>query len=114
MDQHIQKYENLISMGDYNSEAAETNMQEFCESYFLKNMVRKQTCFKNPAKPTCNDALIINEPGMFWNAKTYETGLSHFHKLVVSISGIKRTRTGNHLIHKPTNTYPFSQTDQII
>ena len=59
-------------------------MQEFCESYFLENMVKKPTCFKNPAKPTCIDLIITNKPGMFQNAKTYETGLSDFHKLVVS------------------------------
>ena len=48
-------------------------------------MVKKPTCFKNPAKPTCIDLIITNKPGMFRNAKTYETGLSDFHKLVVSI-----------------------------
>ena len=47
-------------------------------------MVKKPTCFKNPAKPTCIDLIITNKPGMFQNAKTYETGLSDFHKLVVS------------------------------
>ena len=47
-------------------------------------MVKKPTCFKNPAKPTCIDLIITNKPGMFQNAKTYETVLSDFHKLVVS------------------------------
>ena len=47
-------------------------------------MVKKPTCFKNPAKPTCIDLIITNKPGMFQNAKTYETGLSDFHKLVAS------------------------------
>ena len=71
LDQNIQKYENIILMGDYNAEITE-------------NMEKKPTCFKTPAKPTCID-LIINKPGMFQNVKTYETGLSDFHKLVVSI-----------------------------
>ena len=47
-------------------------------------MVKKPACFKNPAKPTCIDLIITNKPGMFQNAKTYEIGLSDFHKLVVS------------------------------
>ena len=68
-------------------------MQEFCESYFLENMVKKPTCFKNPAKPTCIDLIITNKPGMFQNAKTYETCLSDFHKLVVSIKKETATRT---------------------
>ena len=48
IDQNIQKYENIL-MGDYNAEVTETSMQEFCESYFSENMVKKTTCFKNPA-----------------------------------------------------------------
>ena len=69
-------------MGDYNAEITNASMQEFCESYFLENMVEKPTCFKNPAKPTCIDLIITNKPGMFHNAKTYEIGLSDFHELV--------------------------------
>ena len=48
-------------------------------------MVKKPTCFKNPARPACIVLIVTNKPGMFQNAKTYETGLSDFHKLVVSI-----------------------------
>ena len=84
LDQNIQKYENIILMGDYNAEITNASMQEFCESYFLENMVKKPTCFKNPAKPTCIDLIITNKPGMFQNAKACETDLSDFHKLVVS------------------------------
>ena len=32
LDQNIEKYENIILMGDCNSEVTETSMQEFCES----------------------------------------------------------------------------------
>ena len=71
-------------MGDYNAEITNASMQEFCESYFLENMVKKPTYFKNPARPTCIGLIITNKPGMFQNAKTYETDLSDFHKLVVS------------------------------
>ena len=41
--------------------------------------------FKKSCKAyTCIDLIITNKPGMFRNAKTYETGLSDFRKLVVS------------------------------
>ena len=56
-------------MEDYNVEVTETNMQEFCESYFLDNIVKKPTCFKNPAKPVCIDLIITNRAGMFRNAR---------------------------------------------
>ena len=84
LDQNFQKYENIILMGDYNAEITNATMQEFSESYFLENMVKKTTCFKNPAKPTCINLIITNKPGTFQNTKTYETGLSDFHKLVVN------------------------------
>ena len=62
-------------MGDYSAEITNASMQQFCESYFLENMVQKPTCFKNPAKPTCIDFITTNKPGIFQNDKTYETGL---------------------------------------
>ena len=45
-------------------------------------MVKKPTCFKNPPKPTYIDLRITNKPGMFRKVKTFETGLTYFHKLV--------------------------------
>ena len=75
-------------MGDYNAEVTETSMQEFCESYFSENMVKKTT-FQKSCK--CIDQ-ITNKPGMSQNAKAFETGLSDFRKLVVSIVVIKKDR----------------------
>ena len=60
-------------------------IQEFCESYFLENMEKKPTWFKNLAKLSCIDLIITNKPGMFCNAKAYETDLPDCNKLVVSI-----------------------------
>ena len=52
-------------MEDYNAKVTETSMQEFWELYFLENMVKKPTFFKNPT-------FITKKPGMFLNAKTCE------------------------------------------
>ena len=46
-----------------------------------------------------NNPIITNKPGMFQNAKTYETGLSDFHKLLVTIivrapRGVNLTNSG--------------------
>ena len=70
--QNIQKYENIISMWDYNAKITETSTQEVCKSHFLENMMKKTTCFKDPAKSACMDLLITNNPGIFQNGKTYE------------------------------------------
>ena len=63
LDQNIQKYENIILVGDFDAEVFETSMQQFCESYFLENMVKKPTCSKNPDEPTCIDRIITNKRG---------------------------------------------------
>ena len=47
-------------MGDYNVEVIETNMQELCESYFVQNMAKKTTGYKNHAKPTYIDLIKTN------------------------------------------------------
>ena len=56
-------------------------------------MVKKLLCFKNPPKPTCIHRIITNKPGLFCNAKTSETGLSDFHKLVVGIIKLSYKKT---------------------
>ena len=60
-------------------------IQEFSESYFLENMVKKSTFFKNPEKPPCINLIITNKLGMLGNSKVYEADLSYFNKLVISI-----------------------------
>ena len=43
------------------------------------------TCFKNPDKPSCIDLILTNCPRSLKNSCPVETGLSDFHKLVVSV-----------------------------
>ena len=94
--QNVHKYEKIIFMGDYNAEVP--NIQKFCESYFLENIVENPTCFKSPAKPTCVHLMVINTLGMFRNAKVYERGLSDFHELVVSIMKLSYKKRPPHMI----------------
>ena len=56
-------------MRHYNAEITNASRHEFC-GYFLENMVKRLTCFKNPAKPICIDLIITSKAGMFQNAKT--------------------------------------------
>ena len=43
--------DNLILPGDFNVEPEEESIAEFLNLYNLKNLVRQNTCFKNPDKP---------------------------------------------------------------
>ena len=47
-------------------------------------MISKPSCFKNPEKPSCN-LILTNCPRSFQNSCDIETGLSDFHKLVVTV-----------------------------
>ena len=47
-------------------------------------MINRPTCFKNPEKP-CIYLVLTNCPWSFQNSCAIETGLSDFHKLVVTV-----------------------------
>ena len=42
--------ENVLLPGDFNLETKGPWMQSFLELYGLKNLIAKQTCYKNPEK----------------------------------------------------------------
>ena len=85
IDRHISKYENLLLLGDFNSEITEPSMIEFCETYNLKNLIVDPTCFKNPHNPSSIDLILTNKYRSFQNSHTLETGLSDHHKMTITI-----------------------------
>ena len=60
-------------------------MESFCESYRFKSLIKDPTCFKNPESPSCIDLILTNNPYSFQNSWVIETGLSDFHKMIVSV-----------------------------
>ena len=50
-----------------------------------KNIVKENTCFKNPLIPSCVDLFIINSPLNFQNTIGFLNGLSYFHKMVIRV-----------------------------
>ena len=79
------KYDNIVLLGDFNSELFESDMLEFCNVYGLKNLIKEPTCYKNALNPTCIDLILTNKFNKFQNSKTIETGLSDFHKMTVTV-----------------------------
>ena len=51
LNKYLSEYDNIILLGDFNSEKSETAMTEFCEIYNLENLVNIPTCFKKTHKP---------------------------------------------------------------
>ena len=85
LDELNSKYDNILIIGDLNSEMSEPSLDEFCQTYNLVSILNKPTRFKNSKNPSCIDLMQTNKQERFLKAKTIETGLSDFHKMVVSI-----------------------------
>ena len=65
LDNYSSKYDNFIILGDLNSEPTESSIRNFCEICSCKNLIRDNTCFKYPSKPSCIDLIITSRPKSF-------------------------------------------------
>ena len=96
LDNYSSKYDNFILLGDLNSEPTESAVRDFCQIYGCKNLIKDNTCFKNPEKLSCIDLIITNRPKCFQNFVTLEKGLSDFHKITLTVMKVfykKQKRT---------------------
>ena len=85
LDIHLNRYENVILLGDYNASIEDSFMKNFCENYDLRSLVKEPTCFKNQENPSCIDLILTNKPRSFIKTGVTETGLSDYHKLVTTM-----------------------------
>ena len=60
-------------------------MENFLNDHDLKYLIKKPTCFKNVENPSCIDHFLTNSPRSFQNSSTLSTGLSDFHKMIVTV-----------------------------
>ena len=67
LDNLTSKYDNIILLGDFNTEPTDTILSHFCEICNFKNLIKDKTCFKNPNKPSCIDLIITNRPKSLQN-----------------------------------------------
>ena len=63
----------------------DSSIKLYCSNFNLTSMINKRTCYKNSDKPTYIDLVLTNCPGSFQNSCVIETGLSDFHKMMVTI-----------------------------
>ena len=85
LDVYSDKYDKFLLTGDFNSEEGESCLDTFLCDYDAKNIVKHKTCFKNTENPSCIDLIITNSVNSFQNTKVISTGLSDFHKMVVTV-----------------------------
>ena len=78
-------YDKVLLAGDFNVEDTNHVLNDFIFEHSMKNMVKEDTCFKSLDNPSCIDLFLTNTPLSFQNTTTVTTGLSDFHKMVVTV-----------------------------
>ena len=81
---HSEKYENFMLFGDFNAVETDQEVIDFMNLFDLKNLVREPTCFKSN-NPRCIDLMLTNRGRNIQQTTAIETGLSDFHKMVVTV-----------------------------
>ena len=77
--------ENILLVGDFNAQIWETCLDTFLYQYEFKDLNKERTCYKNSENPSNIDFILTNNPRSFSNTSKLFTGLSDFHKLVLSV-----------------------------
>ena len=85
LDKLSTDYENVILLGDFNVEVEEKSLSNFMSVHNLKALIKQNACFKNHENPACIDLILTNSPRSFLNSSVFETGLSDFHKLTITV-----------------------------
>ena len=84
IDHYCDNYENFVVVGDFNGLETEQDINDFMDLFALKNLVKEPTCFKS-GNPRCIDLILTNRERNFQHTTAIETGLSDFHKLIVTV-----------------------------
>ena len=82
-------YERVALAGDFNAQVGEKSFDTFLYQHELTFINRYPTCYKNPNNPCCIDDILTNSPMSLFKTETVFTGLSDFHKLVLSVTETK-------------------------
>ena len=80
----VNKLDNLVIMGDFNTDITKEdcsgfdNLEELCDMFNPTNLIKSGTCYINNHKSTI-DLFFTNKPVSFRGTSTTETGLSDCH-----------------------------------
>ena len=85
-------------MDDYNVDGKEINVKVSSNQHLLKALKEKPTCFNNFNNPSCIDIFLTNSSKSFEKLLTLETGMSDFHKLIITILKVKPDKLSPRLV----------------
>ena len=85
LELYIQSYDKVILAGDFNAEEDDLELNAFMSTFSLNSLNKEYTCFKSLVNPSCIDLILTNCPRSFQNTTVVATGISDFHKMVVSV-----------------------------
>lgn len=85
MDVYLGQYDRFLLAGDFNCQDTDPNLKPFLDQYNATNIVKEKTCFKNVNNPSCIDLFITNQNRSFQNTTAIASGLSDFHKMVLTV-----------------------------
>ena len=85
LDPYRQTFDKFLLTGDFNIEEADPVMSEFLFNNDSINLVQQKTCSKSTNNPSCIDLFVTNSPKSFQNTITFSSGLSDFHKMILTI-----------------------------
>ena len=98
VDHYSEKYDNYLFFGDFNTVETDQQIRSFMDSYDLNNLVKEPTCFR-AENPRCIDLILTNRYRSFLHTTTFETGLSDFHKMIVTVLKTTYAKTGPTVIN---------------
>ena len=86
-------YEKVILAGDFNAEVCEKVFDCFLGTFGLNSLIKDNTSFKSLINPSCIDLLLTNNKSLFNTSSVILTGLSDFHKMVVTVMEINFSKS---------------------
>ena len=78
-------YERVALAGDFKAQVGGKSFDTFLYQHKLTSINSYPKCYKNPNNSSCIDHNLTNSSKSFFKTETVFTGLSGFHKLVLSV-----------------------------
>ena len=78
-------YDKIVLAGDFNTQEGERLLRNFLNQHELHSINKNPIRYKNPNNPSNIDLILINCSKSFFKTETIFTGLSNFHKIVLSV-----------------------------